>query len=315
MRDLEEMRTGAWEYLLLGGACKVGIFDLLDAGKAGVEEVAAALGLEKRGTAIVLEALAAMGYLEKEGAAYLLPPSTRELLAGTETSPPSRYSLLHGMHTLEKWLQIPSILKGEILVGGEKEEGEATEIFIRAMGEKSRRRVREVVDLLLEACPGAKEAVDIGGGPGSYARELSRRGVSVTLFDRPEVIALVRRDLEGEGRIRFEVGDFNEKIPPGPFDIAYLGSIAHIYGERENRSLYRKVYEALRPGGVIGIGDFVRGRSPFAALFAVNMLVHTETGDTWSEAEFRAWLEAAGFRGIRVHDLSDDYQLIIGKKP
>ena|SRR5436190_19977354 len=81
-------------------------------------------------------------------------------------------------------------------------------------------------------------------------------------------------------------GDFNEELPEGPFDAAYLGSVSHIYGSEENQALMKKVAESLAPGRLIAIRDFVRGISKGAALFAVNMLVNTESGNTYSEEQY-----------------------------
>jgi len=63
-----------------------------------------------------------------------------------------------------------------------------------------------------------------------------------------------------------------------------LGNICHIYGEDENIQLFKRVYDALGHGGRISILDFVRGISPRADLFAVNMLANTNTGELghWS---------------------------------
>jgi hypothetical protein len=38
-------------------------------------------------------------------------------------------------------------------------------------------------------------------------------------------------------------------------------------------------------------------------MFAVNMLASTESGGTWTEAQYREWLNDAGFSGIEVIDL------------
>jgi hypothetical protein len=78
-------------------------------------------------------------------------------------------------------------------------------------------------------------------------------------------------------------GDFNEGLPEGPFEAAYLGSVSHIYGPEENQALIERVAESLSSGGLIATRDFVRGISKGAALFGVNMLVNTESGNTYSQ--------------------------------
>ncbi len=70
------------------------------------------------------------------------------------------------------------------------------------------------------------------------------------------------------------------------------------------------------PGGIIAIQDYVWGRSPRAAIFAVNMLQATEAGGVWSEAQFRAWLGAAGFVNVELFDLETaGTHLVLAKRP
>ncbi len=56
--------------------------------------------------------------------------------------------------------------------------------------------------------------------------------------------------------------------------------------------------------------DFVRGVSPFAPLFAVNMLLKTEGGNTYSLDTYQAWLESAGYGAVELESLDEDRQLI-----
>ncbi len=86
------------------------------------------------------------------------------------------------------------------------------------------------------------------------------------------------------------------------FDIVFMGNICHIYSEEENRRFIRRVSSVLKDGGMIAIEDFVRGRSPMAEMFAVNMLANTEGGNTYTEGQYREWLRDAGFRNIEVID-------------
>jgi hypothetical protein len=90
-----------------------------------------------------------------------------------------------------------------------------------------------------------------------------------------------------------------------------MGNICHIYSEDENIALIKKTTTLLKRGGLIAIEDFVRGRSPLAEMFAVNMLANTERGNTYREAQYRKWLEEAGFNSIEILDLPErENQLI-----
>ena len=157
--------------------------------------------------------------------------------------------------------------------------------------------------------------LDVGDGPGTYAEAFTEGGAQVTVFDLPEVVGLMKEHLDAAG-ISAVGGDFNEGLPEGPFDAAYLGSVSHIYGPKDNLTLIKRVAESLYPNGLIAIRDFVRGLSKGAALFGVNMLVNTEFGNTYSEGEYTGWLSAAGFEGIEVLPIPErDTHFILARKP
>jgi hypothetical protein len=73
-------------------------------------------------------------------------------------------------------------------------------------------------------------------------------------------------------------------------------------GPAENQDLFRRCHRALAPNGRIVIRDFIldpdKTTPRGAALFAVHMLVNTRGGSTYSEEEYRGWLESAGFRQV-----------------
>jgi hypothetical protein len=53
----------------------------------------------------------------------------------------------------------------------------------------------------------------------------------------------------------------------------------------------------------------------FAALFALNMLVGTDGGSSYSEPEYAAWLGEAGFQEIRRVRLPGITGLMLGSRP
>ena len=111
-------------------------------------------------------------------------------------------------------------------------------------------------------------------------------------------------------------GDFTQGLPAGPFDLVYLGNVNHIYNPETNAALMRDVFATSSPGGSVAIQDYVWGRSPRAAMFAVNMLQATEDGGVWTEAQFRDWLTDAGFVDVEVADLdTSEGQLILARRP
>jgi hypothetical protein len=102
-------------------------------------------------------------------------------------------------------------------------------------------------------------------------------------------------------------------------NVATLGHILHSEGETRSRSLLRKVYEALAPGGTIAIAEFLVNEDrtgPAGSLFfAANMLVNTDEGDTFSFGEIRDWLTEAGFTDARLLEAPGPSPLVLATKP
>ena len=99
------------------------------------------------------------------------------------------------------------------------------------------------------------------------------------------------------------------------FDIATLGHILHSEGEERSRHLLEKTFDALKPGGTIAIAEWLvndERTEPLPSLmFAVNMLVNTEHGDTFSFSEIKSWLEEAGFKKARKLEAPGPSPLIL----
>jgi SAM-dependent methyltransferase len=210
---------------------------------------------------------------------------------------------------------MPEILKTGSPIEDEPAQGpEGKETFIYSMRRLAKFGARAVADLSLSRLPENPRILDVGGGPSTYAEAFAEGGARVTVFDLPEVVEVMRRHFDAAG-ISAVGGDSNEGLPEGPFDAAYLGSVSHIYGPKENLALIKRVADSLVPGGLIAIRDFIRGLSKGAALFAVNMLVNTESGDTYCEEEYRSWLGTAGFERIEVLPIPDrDTHLIVARR-
>jgi len=310
--------------LILGGALKAGLVDAISGpGAHTAEEVASALGADLRACRVMLDALVSLEVAGHDGKGYSLTESGRlhlvEPLPG-ETVPPEleRSSLLHQLRKARGMLDLPYVVQH-----GRPPERDPSErdlrSFLRTMAEGLTAPISEVVERSLAfALPMVVSTmIDVGGAVGHVASAFAGRGVRPTLFDRPDALPQAREYL-GAGARDLELvgGDFLSALPPGPFDLAYLGNIVHIYSPDANAALVRRVWSSLAPGGVIVIRDFVWERSRRAPLFAVNMLQATVDGGVWREDQFRSWLDAAGFTDATVVDLvSADNQLVMARRP
>ena len=108
-----------------------------------------------------------------------------------------------------------------------------------------------------------------------------------------------------------------ETSRPLTYSRYFMSAVIHSNAEADNRALVSKAARALNPGGRIVVQDFLmnpdRSGPPGAALFALNMLVGTPEGDTYTEAEVRGWMEEAGCRTIDRTDTSFGTNLVIGR--
>jgi SAM-dependent methyltransferase len=151
--------------------------------------------------------------------------------------------------------------------------------------------------------------LDLAAGSGVWSIALAERSpqVHVTAVDWEGVLSATRKVTTRRGvagQYRFVGGDLLEADFGGGHAIATAGHIIHSEGEERSRRLLRKTYEALAPGATIAIAEILvnAGRTgPLPALiFAVNMLVNSDHGDTFSLEEISEWLRDAGFRDVRT---------------
>ena len=148
------------------------------------------------------------------------------------------------------------------------------------------------------------------------SRAFVDRGVSATLLDTPDIVDHVMDGygLRGVDGLSVVPGDFNQSLPPGPFDVVLLSNVLHIYAPERNRALLARTFEALTVGGVVAVAEFLRGRSPRAARFGIQMLLHTDEGNAYGQEELSAWLLESGFAAIEVVDLDAQRQLVTAMK-
>lgn len=302
--DFDRAIDDANKLVLIGSALKTGIFSALIEEK-DIDTLTRELKADKRALYIVIEALCGMGYVEKKKDKYIIAERARPLFIKGGDEYVGGY-LPHFMNKIKAWLELPLIIKGE-KPGRKKPENIG--VFMNAMASRPDATVEKVVDECLKRKKDARNVLDLGGGPGKYSRAFVDRGLKAVLFDMPETIDHVSRKfrLSGIKDLTLKKGDFTDdgfvkEFDEHSFDIVFMGNITHIYSEDENRKLLERARKLVKKGGMVAIEDFVRGRSPSASMFAVNMLASTESGGTWTEAQYRELLIDAGFSGIEVLD-------------
>ncbi len=311
--DLDRAMDDAHKLVLIGSALKTGIFSALTREK-DIDELSRELNADKRALYIVLEALCGIGFVEKKNGMYIIADRARPLFVEHGEDYIGGY-IPHFMNKMKAWLELPQIIKGE--KPGRKKP-ESVSAFMNAMASRHDTFVETIVDECMKRMKDADKVLDMGGGPGKYAMAFVKRGIKAVLFDTPETIDYVKKafGLANVRNLMLKKGDFTDdgflkEFEEHSFDIVFMGNITHIYSENENRKLLVRAGKLLKKGGMVAIEDFVRGRSPSADMFAVNMLASTESGGTWTEAQYREWLNDAGFGNIEVLDLDGNEKQLI----
>jgi cyclopropane fatty-acyl-phospholipid synthase-like methyltransferase len=166
--------------------------------------------------------------------------------------------------------------------------------------------------------------LDLGGGSGAYSIAFARAhpGLRAEILDLATVVPIARGHIERAGlaeRVTARAGNLGDPSYGQGFDLVFVSAICHMLGADENLALLRKSFQALEPGGRILIQDFILERDKtaprHAALFALNMLVGTEKGSSYSEDEYADWLRETGFHEIRRVRLPGPTGLMIASRP
>ena len=288
-------------------AAALDLFTLLHSRPATAADISSRIGADARGTTRLLDALIVFGLLEKEAGVYRVTEAGACL---SSAHPKSVLPMVLHMNTLwDRWSRLTDAVRAGGCPGGVpafQKDDEALKAFIGAMHVVG----RAVADEVAASCAPERfrRLLDVGGGSGVYTIAFLRRNPALTaaLFDRPGVIPMARARIaeEGlEGRVELVAGDFEEDDLPLGFDVALLSAIIHQNSPAQNVTLFRKVHRALVPGGAVLVRDHVmdeeRTSPPAGALFALNMLVGTEGGDTYTFREIEEALGTAGFEEVR----------------
>ncbi len=193
--------------------------------------------------------------------------------------------------------------------------------FIAAMDHSARGRVRAITQAL--QLNGTRRMLDLGGGSGAYSIAFAKAlpELRAEIVDLPEVVHITQQHIANAGlsdRIMVRPGDMlTAKLPAQSYDLVLLSSICHMFSPGENRALFARAHAALAPKGRIAIADFIvdpgKASPRSATLFALNMLVATHGGATYSEPEYDTWLQAAGFAEVKRIRIPGPINLIVAQ--
>jgi (2Fe-2S) ferredoxin/2-polyprenyl-3-methyl-5-hydroxy-6-metoxy-1,4-benzoquinol methylase len=320
--DVNRTLRGFQESRVALTAVELDLFTAVGSG-ATVEQAATKVGGDPRATEMLLNALVAMGWLAKNDAVFSNTPSSARYFV-TGSADDWHIATLHLAHLWETWSTLTKCVRAGTSVTRQAMAGRGedwTTAFIAAMHRNARARAPLVVSAV--GTEGVSRMLDVGGGSGAYsiAFASAKANLEVDLLDLAEVLPIAQGHIESAGlagRIRTRPGDLRVDQLGEGYDLVLVSAICHMLGVAENKDLLKRCFQALVPEGRVVIQDFIlepdKTAPKSAALFAINMLVGTEGGSTYTEAEYAAWLAEAGFEDMRHVRLPGPSGLIIGRR-
>jgi len=309
LKDIMAISGKYWYSCTLHAGVKLDLFTIINENKIDAKVLAEKIDADLYGVKVLLNALCAMGLLDKSDGLYSNTPLSRNFLC-TDSKKYKGNIILHHHHLMASWNQ----LGNTVISGGPVKESSKTieseekqrESFLLGMFNTAMLNAPNIVPLI--DFSSKKSLLDLAGGPGTYAIQFCMKypNLNATVFDLPTTEPFFDKTVKQfnmEERVQFKAGDLLTEDIGGHYDTAWLSHILHSESSSDCYMFIKKVFDALEPGGQIVIHDFILNNDKtapeFPALFSLNMFLRTKNGRSYSKEEIVAMLEKTGFKDIK----------------
>ena len=326
------LQTGLafWASKTLLSAVEMEVFTELAKGPEGLESLTGRLGLHPRSSRDFLDALVALGFLDRENGEYRNTPSSDLFLDKRKPSYIGGMLEMANKRLYGHWSHLTRAVRtgeNQNEASGEQDTfaalyADPTRLkgFLRAMTGISRGANMTIAAKF--PWDKYKTAADCGTAQGDLITQVALKNPHITGigFDLPEVAPIFEEYVEHNGlssRVRFQPGSFfTDPLPK--VDVIMMGHILHDWNLDEKKMLIRKAYEAIPEGGAFiaydAIIDDDRRSNTLGLLMSLNMLIETPGGFDYTGADCIGWMKEAGFRETRVEHLVGPDSMVIGIK-
>ncbi len=302
-----ETAGGYWQPCTLMAAVELEVFSHIGDGNLTAAQIAKRMGGHSQATARLLDALAAMGLLEKSQERYRNSGAARNYLC-KDAPEYLGYMVRHHCDLIPSWSRLKTaVLTGKPVPNPDPPPADVTrEDFLMGMFNIARNLAPRIVPRI--DLSGRRHLLDLGGGPGTWAITFCRHypSLTATVCDLPTTRPFAEKTIARYGltdRIAFADCDYLSQEIPGTYDAAWLSHILHGEGPADCSAILAKTVAALEPGGLVMIHDFILDNDMagplFPALFSLNMLLRTEAGRSYCQREIEEMLTAAGAKKLR----------------
>jgi ubiquinone/menaquinone biosynthesis C-methylase UbiE len=310
-------------------AFKLGVFEAM-AGKArNADDLASTIGCSPRGVRMLLNCMAGMGLVDKKNGLYGLTGLSRDYFLSSGKNYLGSLFICSDQ-LLKLWLKLPQAVEtgAPALPLFPKKERERLNLdIVEALFHVHKATAWELSRVLEKTFSSGKKKItilDVAAGSAVWSLPFALRSqrVGVTAVDFPPVLDVAKKFAAEFGvrdRYTFVAGDIRKTdFGAEAYDVALLGHICHSEGAEWSRRLIGKCFRALRKKGRLLIMDYIadeqRTSELMPLLLALNALLGSEEGDTFTFSEYRHWLSSAGFGEIRAVDVGAPSPVILALK-
>ena len=330
-----QIGMGFWASKAVLTAVNMNLFTQLAAGKLPAQEIGNRLGLHQRSLYDFLDALVALGFLQraglKEGALYSNAEDVDLFLDKNKPSYIGGILEMSNNRLFTNWNNLEEGLKTGESQNEAKRGGQT--LFEEINSDEG--KMREFINAMAGIQMGNfiafsrtfdfsryKTLCDIGGSGGHLSCQvaINNPGMKCTTFDLPPVSQIAEENIHHmglSGKVFVKTGDFFKDDFPKA-DVITMGNILHDWGIEDKKRLIKKSYDALPEGGSLviieNIIDDERKENAFGLLMSLNMLIETEEGFDFSGRDFDQWAKECGFKETSVTPLAGPASAAIAVK-
>jgi O-methyltransferase domain/Dimerisation domain len=329
-----QIGLGFWASKTLLSAVEMGVFTELAKGPEEFERLSGRLGLHPRSSQDFLDALVALGFLQRSKGTYANTPSTEVFLDRNKPSYIGGILEMANARLYKHWGSLTEGLRTGYQQNESKDDPDGVSPFVAVYADPA--RLKGFLQAMTGVSRGANMAIarqapwskyktfaDLGAAQGDLAVQIALanphlKGIG---YDLPEVGPIFEEYAAHNGlsdRLSFQGASFfTDPLPK--VDVLTMGHILHDWNLNEKKMLLKKSFDALNPGGAVVVYDSIidddRSKNAFGLLMSLNMLIETPGGFDYTGADCIGWMTEAGFKDVYVEHLVGPDSMVVGFKP
>jgi hypothetical protein len=328
--EILRLGSGFWASKTLLSAVELGIFTELAQAPADLAALSARVGLHPRAARDFLDALVALGMLDRSDGIYRNTPATDRFLDRGKPAYVGGLLEMLNARLYGFWGNLTEALRTGRLQNEAKHGGD---FFATLYADPA--RLHAFLTAMSSISAGSAQAiaaqfpwhehktfVDVGTAQGMVPVTLARAHphLTGTGFDLPPVQPIFEAFVAQHGlaeRLRFHAGSFFD-VPLPEADVIVMGHVLHDWDLAQKRMLIAKAHAALPKGGAFIVYETIiddeRRSNAFGLLMSLNMLIETPGGFDFSAADCQGWMRDVGFASTWVAPLVGPESMVVAVK-